>query len=483
MLHVDTPQSRVRCGVARVDITPPVGIYHRMWGAAKHDRSTGVHRPLTATVLAIESLESVGKAHEELILVAVDHCLLWSKELNRLLDRLSAATHVDRGRIMIVFSHTHGAGLMGTERVELPGGELIPPYLDALTERLIVAVRQARSDRHNATIVYGTGRCSLARHRDLWDQATLQYVCGFNPAGPSDDTLLVAQVTADSGEPLATFVNYACHPTTLAWDNTLISPDFLGAMREVVERAQGVPCFFMQGASGDLGPRDGYVGDTAVADRNGRILGYAALAALEQLPPPLTRHEYLGPVISGATIGVWAHQPLAAESRQQLSRWQWRHFEVPLALRPEIPTLEFIDTETKRLAIVQDEALARNDETTARDARAQIERLTRWIVRLETLPSGGVFPFPVTMLRLGDVVWVLLESEHYQRLQITLRQRFAGLTIVIGTIINGSTHTYLCTRETYGLGVYQETVAIHAPGCLEELTLAIGDEIQRWMGE
>ena len=43
---------------------------------------------------------------------------------------------------------------------------------------------------------------------------------------------------------------------------------------------------FLQGASGDTGPRDGFVGDTEVADRNGRQLGYAALSALESIPTP-----------------------------------------------------------------------------------------------------------------------------------------------------------------------------------------------------
>ena len=33
-------------GVARRDVTPPVGIYARMWGAAKHDQAEGVHKPL-----------------------------------------------------------------------------------------------------------------------------------------------------------------------------------------------------------------------------------------------------------------------------------------------------------------------------------------------------------------------------------------------------------------------------------------------------
>src|SRR5512138_2489796 len=42
-------------GVAREDITPPVGIYARNWGAAAHDAAEGIHRPLTVTALALFS--------------------------------------------------------------------------------------------------------------------------------------------------------------------------------------------------------------------------------------------------------------------------------------------------------------------------------------------------------------------------------------------------------------------------------------------
>src|SRR2546425_6477070 len=54
--EVNTPQSRCRFAVAWADITPPAGIYHRMWGAAKRERATGVHRPLRATVAVFAPL-------------------------------------------------------------------------------------------------------------------------------------------------------------------------------------------------------------------------------------------------------------------------------------------------------------------------------------------------------------------------------------------------------------------------------------------
>ena len=82
MNRVLTPQSRCLAGVARCDITPPVGIYHRMWGAALHDRSTGVHRPLEATLLWLEPREpAVGSPQ---IIIALDHCILDGVELHHI---------------------------------------------------------------------------------------------------------------------------------------------------------------------------------------------------------------------------------------------------------------------------------------------------------------------------------------------------------------------------------------------------------------
>ena len=46
-----SPTSRVRFGLARADITPPPGILHRLWGAARHTQAAGVHRPLVADVM------------------------------------------------------------------------------------------------------------------------------------------------------------------------------------------------------------------------------------------------------------------------------------------------------------------------------------------------------------------------------------------------------------------------------------------------
>ena len=300
MTQVETPQSRCRFALAWGDITPPANIYHRMWGAAKHERATGIHRPLRATVAVFEALAGGSRQ----ILLALDHCILGAVEHGQLIAHIAQATGQPKESILVVFSHTHGAGLMGLERAALPGGDLIPGYLRSVAECAAGLVKEALAQLTPADITYGNGRCNLAAHRDFWDAERKLYACGFNPAAPADDTVLVARVTGTDSTLLASVVNYACHPTTLAWDNTLISPDYIGALREVVERETGAPCLFLQGASGELGPVEGFVGDAAVADRNGRQLAYAALSALTGLPAAGTRFRYTGPVVSGATTAM-----------------------------------------------------------------------------------------------------------------------------------------------------------------------------------
>ncbi len=127
-----TPTSRCRVGIARCDITPPVGIYHPFWGAASHHRATGVHRPITATVLLLSPLEPQADADTQMI-VAVDHCMFRPAEMDVLLAEMSQSTGVNTDSITFAFSHTHSAGHIALSRTERPGGELIADYFRELT--------------------------------------------------------------------------------------------------------------------------------------------------------------------------------------------------------------------------------------------------------------------------------------------------------------------------------------------------------------
>lgn len=479
MNRVVAPQSRCQLGLARADITPPVGIYHRMWGAALHDQATGVHRPLLAHALWLEPLAG----GEPRLVITLDHCIIEPADMQVIRERIAAAVGLPLEAILVTLSHTHGSGWLSRSRSHLPGGDQIGPYLEEVAETTAGLAVTARDARQSSTIVYGRSRCALAAHRDYWDDARQGYVCGFNPAGTADDTVLVAQLVADSGTLLGTLVNYACHPTTLAWDNTAISPDYVGAMREVIERDTGAPCLFLQGASGDLGPREGFVGDVAVADRNGRELGYAALAGLVALPQPGTEFVYSGPVLSGATLGTWKHVPSPAATREFHALWSVFHGTVPLAYRLDLPDREETAQQFQHWQDVEHHARAAQDEPRLREARARLEQLMRLQSRLASLPAGRSFPFPIAIMRMGTAIWVFTSGELYQSFQTTLRAAFPDQAIIVCTLTNNWHPGYVPPAALYGLGIYQETIATIGPGALEFLTDHVRREIQNLLAK
>lgn len=463
-----------------------------MWGAALHDRAEGVHRPLTATALVFQAAGQPPGPATEVVVLAVDHCCLGTREMEDLLEAVCSPPQLcepktaplfplERQQILVAFSHTHGAGLMDRARGDRPGGEFIGPYLDDMNRKLHDLVATARRSCQPASLTFATGRCALAAHRDLPDTAGGQIVCGYNPAGPADDTLLVARVSDEANRTLATLVNYACHPTTLAWENRLISPDFPGAMRELVEQSTGAPCVFLQGASGDLGPVEGFVGDPAVADRNGRQLGHAVLSALEKLPQPFTRFQYTGPVVSGATLGPWAHIPLGKQERESKSRWRFKSATLPILYRTDLPTLEEAQAHRARYAAEELTARAAGDLLNARDCRAMVERRDRQLRWLASASKERFFSLPMTIWQTGDAIWLAVACEPYQILQRTLRERFPGTPIMVMTVVNDSRASYLPPRESYGKGIYQESIAVLASGCLESLIEAAAEQIANWL--
>jgi hypothetical protein len=445
-LEVRYSYTRCEFGVATKDVTPPVGIYARTWGAATHDLAEGIHRPFAATAAVVAPIKGDGPT---LAVVAVD--IGWFQHLEderELRAAIMRRAGLEEAALLINFSHTHAGANVNSQLTDKPGFELIRPYIDHLAEQIGDAVVEAHTAKAPAWITYGYGRCALATNRDLWDADAERFACGYNPGAPADDTLLVARVTGDAGELRATLFNYACHPTTLAWQNQLLSPDYVGAAREVLERASAAPALFLHGASGDLAPRDDYVGDTAVADRNGRQLGYAAAAAIEGLPPPGTRFVYTGIVASGANLGTWEYQPCATEQLRASEQLAARLSHVELRRKEDLGVVEGL-------------------AGAAPDSGPEQEKALRRRFLNQELGDSPVHNMPVWLWRLGGALLVAVPNEAYSVLQVDLRRRFAGIPLLVLGITNG-TLGYLAPRETYGSGRYQEQQSPYTAGCLEQ---------------
>ena len=477
--HVNTPTSVLRFGHAHGDMTPPVGIYHRMWGAARHDKATGLHRPLQANVLIMEPID--GNTEDRVLRVQLELVNLTDEQMARIRANLAEASGTDPSRITFTFSHSHASGFYAPNRKSLPGGDLIDPFLDELNAKVTALAELAVASLAEATITYAYGRCDMAQNRDYRDDENGIMATGYNPDRKGDDTLLAGRVTDLEGGPRLTIVSYACHPTTLAWDNTLISPDYIGALREVVETSTGAPCCFLQAPSGDLGPRDGFVGDTAVADRNGKQVGHAVLSALYSMGDPRKDFTYGGPVVSGATIGTWTWSQQEGQRADETTAFAGGAYEVGLELI-DLPTVADLRSDLKRYTEEQEEADEKGDTILARDLGARAERCRRWIGRVEVLPEGKAFAYHYTVFQFGDTVWITVGGEPYSWLQEELRRRFPNLTLLVSSLAGDTEVAYLLRSEDYGKGLYQEEPSSLAKGCLERLADAIAARITKVTG-
>jgi hypothetical protein len=437
-------------GIARRPITPSLAVPVRSWGPATDNYATGIHRPLTLTAVSF----ATGRG-DPLLLVAAD--IGWFKNPEdeaHVREGVLDAVHADPTCVLVNLSHTH-AGPSGTL---LDGDEPARRYLDAVREAAANAARDAVATAAPATLACTVGRCDLAANRDL--TAGDRVVVGFNPNPRADDTVLVGRIAQADGAVLAVLVNYACHPTTLAWQNRLVSPDYVGAAREVVETAvPGALCVFLQGAAGELAPRHQYVGDTEVADRHGRSLGHAVMSALEGMPPPGSALIYRGVVESGAALGMW--EPAAYEPASELDALT---IEVELPLR-RMPTIEELEQTWAGINPVSlDERLRR-----ARRVRAHYV-------------NRDPYPFRVWIWRIGDCIVVGIPGEPYSWLQEELRARHPGRALFVLGVTNAEMSAYLPVESAYDPDRYQSWQTPYARGCLERVLEAADAAVARLAG-
>lgn len=442
--------------MARADITPPVGIYARNWGASKHDVAEGIHRPLFVSALVIHDSEK----NKPLIIVDADLGWWRSLELERSFrDTILKAFNLDESRFIFALTHTHATPPL-TDQVDedWEGGELLLTFLEQVRKTTIDVIKDAMESVQAVTIEWRKGKCQLATARDLCDPDETRdsrRICGFDPGAEADDTLLVGRVSDTSGKTLAIIANYACHPTTLAWDNHLISPDYIGAMRETIEKEHGdALAFFLQGASGELSPRYQYTGDTTVADGHGKELGYAVLATLAGMEPPGQQLAFKGVCESGAPLAVWKRedcsQPTEITSLQTT-------IDLPLK---DWPTAE--ELEQQMLAATE---------------RQTEERLRRKRDIRRSIGDGDSYPLPVWIWKIGDAFLIANMLESYSWIQQELREEFPNLPIIYLNLANGSMG-YLPLEKMYEEDVYQVWQTPFAAGSLEKLKAGISQKLR-----
>lgn len=443
-------------GISQNDITPPGRIHTRNWGAAKHDQAEGIHMPL---VLVCQTFQS---SSEDLPLILISADLGWWKNSDDelflrhgILNELS----LQPWQLMICLSHTHAGPSICRQDVVKPGGEFVEPYLLQIQQTAVNAIKEALANATRATLTWAYGKCGLAANRDLPELGKDRIAVGFNPEAEPDDTLLVGRITDEQGVIIGTTINYACHPTTLAWDNRLISPDYVGEMRKIVVGKTQAPCLFLQGASGELAPAEQYVGDVTLAERYGRQLGYAVLASLESMLLPQTQLAFNKIVESGAPLAVWKQSFIKPSD---IISFKMIDVEFPLKSLPSLHEIQ-LQLDTCKDRVLQ-------------------ERLSRKLNIRKAVGDGHYARIPVWIWRLGDSFLVGQPNEAYSDLQIQLRKDFLPHAVAVMNVVNGHIG-YLPPTQLYELDIYSVWQTPFEKGSLELLIETIKNSIRQILNE
>jgi hypothetical protein len=295
--------TRLSAGVARTILTPPVGIAHANWGAQTHTRAAGVDLDLLGTALVLADSEGTQAA-----VIDVDFCVVTESLARPIRQAVSQMTGIPVDHVRLSYTHTHSGPSLAPSWAH-EGDEMIPAYVASLPDRLAGAAWQAQRGLRPARVATASGSSDINVNRRLKLDSG-RVVCGRNWSGFADHEVTLVRIDDDaSGQPLAVIVGYGAHPTIMGPPNQLITPDYPGVVRKVVEAATGATCLFLQGAAGNVHAVVDYVGDPAVYHRLGSILGHeAARLALKTQTQP-TRERLVRVLESGAPLAMYADEP------------------------------------------------------------------------------------------------------------------------------------------------------------------------------
>ena len=470
--------STFRAGVARCDITPPVGIAHGNWSAQVHERAEGIDLPLTCTVLACsDGKEEVIIAEWELLFPPSGP---WLVEARR---RITELTGVPATHIRLSATHTH-AGPNLAQPWFAGGAEMIAPFVASLTDRLAGTALAAHRAMRPARVGAGSGQCAVNSNRrrpwpELGQNAATKHLYETHPAnrsfqgGGAPQSLLMApnpdgfvdhgvgviRIDGLDGQVIATLVNYQAHPTILAFDNRLISPDYPGSVRRTVEAVSGGLCLYLLGAAGNQDT----IRDASCRPEDarwvGRQIGLEAARVAELIETQPTRTRIGRVVESSWPMGVV--ERVADGEPDGTVRAISRRIKVPLWQR-ETPTEAEI-AHVKQLEQRLAELRAQGADTAAiREANMNVRRAALDLNCNRLRSRGPAIEMEFQAIRLGPAALVGIPVEPFAEIGVAVKLGSPFAATFFSGYTNG-VEGYMAMPYAFEEGGYEVWMCPFAP--------------------
>jgi hypothetical protein len=221
-------------GAASKNITPQLGMF--IAGDAQNRRFTGVHDSLYVRAVVLKS------GTESLALVTVNCIGLLYPEIQQirsLAAEQTTGTSLATDRIIVTSDHIHSGpdvvGIWGASQGESGRDST---YISFLVTQAAAAVEEAAEHLQPAKAYYARGEFGA------------EWVENISIPEEIDRSLTVMQFTNEEHENIATFTNFACHPTFYDAVQHQVSADYVGAFIADLSHSMPGEHLFLQGAIG-----------------------------------------------------------------------------------------------------------------------------------------------------------------------------------------------------------------------------------------
>ncbi len=250
-----------KVGAAEVDITPGNGT--PMAGYYNYRAVAGVIDPLFAKTIVVEQ-DGQRAAFIVLDLVGTTQSMVAAARLE-----IEKQCGLPAERVMISATHTHtgpqfprGSMMDDISKVNLPPGVAYNQKLPVLIAQSVgeaiaklapanasATVGKVEGISFNRRVIDQDGKC-------IWQPKKIDPATQ-RPAGPIDPDLglLVFNSTGASSKPLAAYVNFAMHPTSVG-GGVRVSADYPGALTKLLRERKGMLTVFANGCCGNINHND-----------------------------------------------------------------------------------------------------------------------------------------------------------------------------------------------------------------------------------
>jgi len=461
----DSKPSGLLAGVARADITPPVGIAQMNWGSQSHIVSTG-NDPVGMVATALV----VSDGRSKFAMVDIDR--LFVEGLEPAIARAAELTGIPARHIRLGATHTHAGAR--TSSAKGPAGKdlssfraLVERYDSLLADKIVGIIVEANERLEPAHIYGGRGEGTININRRVRAAGDNPPAVGRNPDGFVDRDLVVLRIDNARGKPLAVVANFQCHGTALAYANKKISPDWVGMVRRVVEDSlPGSTSLFFQGAAGNQGPIEGFVGDLAVPHRLGSILGHQ-VAAVALSVETVNRVPTFEGFVESTAYQAKQHWRVKGPRASTL-KYATKVIELPRRSysKREIASMEArVNDAVKKV----NAANKTGDVWKMHQAGARLRRFRDLLIEWQKPVDPTPVKLQIEAWRIGDVAVVSMPGEAFAEIGVAVKKGSPFAITLFCGYSDGEGGGYLPTAAEYAHGGYEVERSPYGPEAEQKL--------------